>query len=281
MNTYELSRAFFAWCYDNPEKVDTNAVALYFYIIEHSNRLGWKEKFGLPSEMAKCAIGVKNYKTYIKALELLVQNGFIKMLEKSKNQYTANIIALVNFTKASPKHVPKQVQSTSEAPTKASPKQVQSKDTIIKPNNLKPNNDDDVQKSTPPPLEVIVSNNQPPAQTYQQPATSYQSMSTAEHLLPKPIPECRRIYQTNALAVEAFKRKNGLSAGANINPVLDYFDAHVQSEGTTEKTVHDYGRHLSAWAGKRGRDAIVKIIQDHNAQKIKQESSEEFLKRYS
>lgn len=110
---------------------------------------------------------------------------------------------------------------------------------------------------------------------------SYQSMSTAEHLLPKSIPECRRIYQTNVLAVEGFKRKNGLSAGANINPILDYFDAHVQSEGTTEKTVHDYGKHLSAWAGKRGRDAIVKIIQDHNAQKIKQESSEEFLKRYS
>ena len=49
MNSYDLSRAFFDWAYENPELVNPNHVALYFFIIEHCNRLGWKDKFGLPS----------------------------------------------------------------------------------------------------------------------------------------------------------------------------------------------------------------------------------------
>lgn len=121
MNSYELSKNWFNWCFENPEKISTNHTALYFYIIDHCNRLGWKEKFGLPSEMAKEAIGIKSYKTYIKALNDLIDWGFIKLIQKSSNQYTANIIAIVNFTKASTK-----------ASTKANPKQVQSKDTINK-----------------------------------------------------------------------------------------------------------------------------------------------------
>lgn len=116
---YELSRDFFNWSFENPEKISPTHVALYFFIIEHSNRMGWKEKFGLPTTMAKEAIGIRNYKTYAKTLADLVEWGFIIMIEKSKNQYSSNIVALVKntkahteaLTKASPKHVPKQVQS--------------------------------------------------------------------------------------------------------------------------------------------------------------------------
>ena len=120
MNGYELSRKWFDFCFENPEKIKPNHTALYFFAIEHCNRLGWKEKFGFPTEMVKDAIGIKNYRTYIKTMNDLIEFGFIKMIEKSKNQYSANIIALVNYTKAttkaldkaSLKHLQKQSQST-------------------------------------------------------------------------------------------------------------------------------------------------------------------------
>lgn len=117
---YSLTRNFFDWSFENPEKINTNHVALYYFILEHSNRLGWKEKFGLPTGMAMEAIGIKNYKTYGKTFTDLVEFGFVKLIEKSKNQYSSNVIALVKntkahtkaLTKASLKHIPKQSSSS-------------------------------------------------------------------------------------------------------------------------------------------------------------------------
>lgn len=107
MNSYELSRNWFDWSFENPEKINPNHSALYFFTIEHCNRLGWKEKFGLPTTMAKESIGIRSYNTYIKTLNDLVDFGFIKLIEKSKNQYSSNIIALSNFNKANDKALDK------------------------------------------------------------------------------------------------------------------------------------------------------------------------------
>lgn len=100
MNSYDLSRKWFDWTFENPERINPNHTALYFFIIEHCNRLGWKEKFGLPTTMAKEAIGIRSYNTYINTLNDLVEFGFVKLIEKSKNQYSSNIVALSNFDKA-------------------------------------------------------------------------------------------------------------------------------------------------------------------------------------
>lgn len=100
MDIFLLMRNFFNWSFENPEKVKPNHVALYFFCIEHCNRLGWKEKFGLPTTMAKEAIGIHSYNTYINTLNDLVDFGFIKLIEKSKNQFSSNIIALSKFNKA-------------------------------------------------------------------------------------------------------------------------------------------------------------------------------------
>jgi hypothetical protein len=113
MNTFELSRNFFNWCFDNPEKVKPIHPAIYFFAIEHCNRLGWKEKFGFPSQMVMEAIGVKNWRTYSKGLDDLIEWGFIKSIEKSKNQYSSNIIAIVYFTKANTKALDKALQKHS------------------------------------------------------------------------------------------------------------------------------------------------------------------------
>lgn len=110
MNSYELSRNWFNYCFDNPEKVKPIHSALYFFAIEHCNRLGWKDKFGFPSQMVMEALGIKNWRTYSKALNELVDFGFIQMIEISKNQYSSNIIAIVKNTKAHTKALDKALQ---------------------------------------------------------------------------------------------------------------------------------------------------------------------------
>lgn len=100
MNAYNLSRMWFDFAFDNPEQIKPAHCALYFFAIEHCNRLGWKKKFGLPSSMAMEAIGIKSYNTYKSTLADLVEWGFVEMVQKSKNQYSSNIIALSFFDKA-------------------------------------------------------------------------------------------------------------------------------------------------------------------------------------
>jgi len=127
MNIYDLSRNFFNFSFENPEKIKPNHIAIYFFAVEHCNRLGWKQKFGLPTTMVMEAIGIKSYTTYINSLNDLVSYGFIKMIEKSKNQYSSNIVALSNFDKAhdkaldkalikhTSKHMVKQCESTHQS----------------------------------------------------------------------------------------------------------------------------------------------------------------------
>ena len=83
MNGYELSKKWFDFCFLNPEKVKPIHTALYFFAVEHCNRLGWKEKFGLPTEMAKEAIGVKSWHTYIAAFNEIAEWGFFRIVERS------------------------------------------------------------------------------------------------------------------------------------------------------------------------------------------------------
>jgi hypothetical protein len=129
MNSYELSRAWFDFSFDNPEKIKPSHSAVYFFAIEHCNRLGWKEKFGFPSQMVMEAVGIKNWRTYSGVLNDLVGFGFIRMLEISKNQYSANIIAIVNNTKAT---TTASTKALDKALQKHSTKQRQSTVSIVK-----------------------------------------------------------------------------------------------------------------------------------------------------
>lgn len=94
MNGYDLSRSFFDFCFENPEKINPNHSAIFFFAIEHCNRLGWKEKFGFPTQMAMDAIGIKKHQTYIKYFNDLCDWGFFKLIQKSRNQYSSNIISM-------------------------------------------------------------------------------------------------------------------------------------------------------------------------------------------
>ena len=94
INGYELSRKWFDFCFENPELISPNHSAIYFFAIELCNRLGWKTKFGFPSQMAMDAIGIKKHRTYIQYFRDLVKWGFFTLIQESKNQYSSNIISL-------------------------------------------------------------------------------------------------------------------------------------------------------------------------------------------
>lgn len=100
MNSYNLSRNFWNFSFENPHMVKPNHIALYFFAMEHCNRLGWKKNFGLPTTMSMEAIGIKSYSVYKKTFDELVTMGFFEVLQLSKNQYTSNVIALKEFNKA-------------------------------------------------------------------------------------------------------------------------------------------------------------------------------------
>ena len=111
---YDLSRQYWDFAFENPELVKPIHAAIYFFAIEHCNRLGWKEKFGFPSQMVMDAIGIKNWRTYSSAFDEIVDWGFFDVKEKSKNQYSATIIAIVKNTKANTKALSKAIQKHSQ-----------------------------------------------------------------------------------------------------------------------------------------------------------------------
>ena len=123
MTQYELSRRYFDWCFENPELICPVHTAIYFFAIEHCNRLGWKDKFGFPSQMTMEALGIKKHQTYIKYFRELVNFGFIKLIQESKNQYSANIISVQTampengkaLDKALIKHGAKQTESMGQS----------------------------------------------------------------------------------------------------------------------------------------------------------------------
>jgi len=120
MTGYELSRNWFDWAFENPDLNTPTHTATYMWIIDKWNRSGQVKKLVLPSSESMAAIGVKSYNTYIKVLHDLISYGFIEMVQKSKNQYTANIIAISEnnkaldkaLDKAMIKHTTKQSEST-------------------------------------------------------------------------------------------------------------------------------------------------------------------------
>jgi len=91
--------------------------------MEHCNRLGWKDKFGFPSQMAMEALGIKKHQTFISHFNDLCRWGFVKLIKKSQNQYSANIISLQTampkngkaLDKAFIKHRAKQTDGTGKS----------------------------------------------------------------------------------------------------------------------------------------------------------------------
>lgn len=149
MNGYELSRIFWDFAFANPQKIKPYHAAIYFYAIEHCNRLGWKESFGFPTLLVLESTGIKSYSSYKRYFDDLVEFGFFEVKEYSKNQYSSNIIALTFKEKANDKaldkalvkQIPKQVESTIQSTD-------QSKYSINKPLTIEPINKETIKRES-------------------------------------------------------------------------------------------------------------------------------------
>ena len=100
MNGYNLTRDWYDYKFENPESVKHVHSDLYFYIIDLWNRLGQKDKFGLPTSITMEAVGIKSYNTYKNTLMDLIKFGFILLVCDSKNQHHSKVIALSKNNKA-------------------------------------------------------------------------------------------------------------------------------------------------------------------------------------
>lgn len=117
INGYNLSKQWWDHAFTNSEVKPVHS-CLYFFYIDLWNRLAQPTEFAIPTNETMRAVGICNFKTYSKAVQQLIDWGFIKLVHKSTNQYTASKIALVKNTKALPKALPKAIH---EAITEALP----------------------------------------------------------------------------------------------------------------------------------------------------------------
>lgn len=105
---FEHFNGYWKWASSNPTKVNPTSTAIYFYILSVANELHWRESFGLSATQIMNGVNIATYKTYKKHFDDLINNGLIKVVQPSINQYKCNVIALVNFTEALTKARPKQ-----------------------------------------------------------------------------------------------------------------------------------------------------------------------------
>lgn len=101
-NGYSYSRAWFDFAFDSTE-VKPVHTALFFWIVELNNRLGWKEQFGLPTMVTMEGLSIGNKRTYLAALNDLCTWGFVEIVSESKNQYNSTLIKLCCGKKATAK----------------------------------------------------------------------------------------------------------------------------------------------------------------------------------
>jgi hypothetical protein len=157
---YELTRAWFDYAFEHQGDLTPTHTAMYLWLVELNNRMGWAKQFYSPASQTMNAIGLKSYNTYKKVFNDLVETGFVKLVKESKNQWTACVIALSNFDKAHDKaldkalmkHTTKQSESTIQS-TGESNYSINKQQTI-KPKTIKQETEN---KFSPPTLENLQS----------------------------------------------------------------------------------------------------------------------------
>ena len=119
MTGYDLTRAWYDFRFNNPGKTRALHSDLYFYIVDLWNRLGQKEKIGLPTAATMEALEIGSYNTYKLALNELIGFGFIKLIENSKNQHHSKIIALSKIDRTSGGYLDTAISISDKAGDKA------------------------------------------------------------------------------------------------------------------------------------------------------------------
>lgn len=96
MDGYSLHRRWFDFAFENSDCKCVHT-ALYTWIVELNNRLGWKSEFGIPTADTMEGLSIGDKRTYLSALRDLNKWGFIRIVREAKNQYQACIISVIDI----------------------------------------------------------------------------------------------------------------------------------------------------------------------------------------
>ena len=95
-NGYRLSRQIFELAKTCQEEIKPGHIALYFWICELNNKLGWgQDVIGLPTMEAMNMIGMKDRRFYRRILTELDSFGLIRIVKLSTNQHFATQVKLI------------------------------------------------------------------------------------------------------------------------------------------------------------------------------------------
>ncbi len=92
VNLFKISKAWFELSFED-HRITPTHTAMIFYCLDINNRLSWVDTFGLPALETSHALNI-SYNTFRKVLKELVEFKHIRLVKKSTNQHTANIISL-------------------------------------------------------------------------------------------------------------------------------------------------------------------------------------------
>jgi len=94
---YSLTKTWFEFVLENPDKVSGNHTALYLWIVQINNRKNWIEVFGVTVSENMDGMSCKSRTTYYKVFKDLIEWGFIRIVIPAENQYKCNMITLPNI----------------------------------------------------------------------------------------------------------------------------------------------------------------------------------------
>jgi hypothetical protein len=97
-NGYSLTRRWFDFAFEHKE-AKVQHTALYLWIVELNNRLGWKSEIGVPTQATMDGLSIGNKQTYYSALRDLEQWGFIRIVEAARNQFSSTIVSVSRVEK--------------------------------------------------------------------------------------------------------------------------------------------------------------------------------------
>lgn len=94
LNAYSLSRQWVNFVKEHQDIITPVHWGVFYWTWLKNNQLNWNPVFGLPTMEAMKMLGIKDRRTFRKALSDLESWGFIKVISKSTNQNNANQVAL-------------------------------------------------------------------------------------------------------------------------------------------------------------------------------------------
>ena len=204
INIYSLYRNFFDWAFENPDKIKPNHIAIFSFAVEQCNRFGWIPQFGFPTSMAMAVTGIHSYNTYIKAFNDLVEFGFFKLIKKSQNQFTANIIALSNFDEPLDKALD---EAMMKHLIKHDVKQRESNDSIIRQSNQLTNKPININVDAPASAHSdFFSNNSPESGNPKNEIAREKKIARTKKFIPPTEEEMINYFRENGYSVESAKK---------------------------------------------------------------------------